>query len=185
MLQSNVLTARKINQVMVDEDKFAADNWIQIRDAPVRKLTQVRTGEPLAKDLQMIMHPSTKPSPTPLALWQSACATAWVFHYWSTGLDVPIASWRTKALMHGTIVRCKLGNSRFVVIATEMYSFKAWPLDEESDGTLSMRAVANAGCRPLIWQHVVDVTDWEEFPFSVALPTLRPTSARRVVPTWQ
>lgn len=167
VLRSGVLEGRQVPMVKASEYEKAIGP-VNVKKESVRASLRT-TNKTLPKEIQKLMMPkkagNTWPSPSPAALFPSAAASQWLFHFWELkerGLDVN-AAWLTCIARPGAFIAQRSKGLLIKVLSSAEFGLLGISVRvEELLGGERAYMVNSRSREGIMWHHITDLQDWFE-----------------------
>ena len=167
VLRSGVLEGRQVPMVKANEYEKAIGP-VNVSKEGVRASLRT-TNKTLPKEIQQLMMPKkgghTWPSPSPAALFPSAAATQWLFHFWAAkpqGIGVNEA-WVTCLARPGALIAQRSAGLMIKVLSSAEFGLLGLAVRVEVLPGGDRVFMLNSTSRACInWHHITDLGDWLE-----------------------
>ena len=165
VLRSGCLEERKVEMVRATNAEKVVEDSAFMKEPIAKRLTS--RGHKLPQNLQSMMLPKSKdsawPSPTPAGLFDSVCATEWVFEYFGqNGHQYQCninQSWLTVLAGRGWLLAQKSTACLIKVMAGSEFAFLGWKAEVSHMGTTTCYTLPpSKEC--IRFHHIFDLDDW-------------------------
>ena len=177
VLRSGCLEERKVPILKASNAEKVVEATGFMKEPVRKKLTS--KGHKLPANIQSMMAPKSKdhtwPSPTPAGLFQSVCATEWVFSYFGKGGQQCNINQAWLSVLAGTgwMVAQRSTGALIKVVAGNEYSFLGWKAEAQSipQNRGETCYVLPPAKECISFHHIIDLEDWIVVPTKPLLLT--------------